>query len=82
MTPDQFTELVEFLGRKFDQIDRRFDGVDARLDALERRVSALQVSHEAMRDDIMAALRDYFKDSEMNLGLVIVKHEGSGALVS
>jgi predicted nucleic acid-binding Zn-ribbon protein len=40
MTADQYTELIEFLARKFD--------------AIERRLAALEVSHEAMRDDIRA----------------------------
>jgi hypothetical protein len=47
MTKDQYTDLVDFLSRKFDAIDRRFDDMD-------RRLTALEVSHEAMRDDIRA----------------------------
>ena len=54
MTTDQFTELIEFLGRKFDAIDRRFDAIEGRLSAVERRLAVLEVSHEAMRDDIRA----------------------------
>jgi len=40
----QYTELVEFLGLKFDAIDRRFD-------AIERRLTALGVSFDRFEVD-------------------------------
>ena len=41
MTSTEYQQLVEFLGRKFTEIDRRFDGVDARLDGMDRRFSEM-----------------------------------------
>ena len=38
MSPDRYTELIEFLGRKFDRI--------------EQRLRALEVSHESLRDQV------------------------------
>ncbi len=37
MTSDQYTELVGFLGVKFDGIDRRFEGIDRRFENIDRR---------------------------------------------
>ena len=31
MTNDEYSQLIEFLGRKFEEIDRRFDRVEAKL---------------------------------------------------
>ncbi len=31
MTNDEYQQLIEFLGRKFEEIDRRFDRVEAKL---------------------------------------------------
>jgi len=61
MTADQYTDLVEFLGRKFDAIERRLTAIEERVVALEervtsveRRLTVLELRHEAMRDDIRA----------------------------
>jgi hypothetical protein len=54
MTADQYTELIDFLARKFEAIDRRFNAIEQRFDAIEHRMAALEVSHEAMRNDIRA----------------------------
>jgi archaellum component FlaC len=37
MTPDEYRELVDFLGRKFDRIDQRFDQVDQRFEQVDQR---------------------------------------------
>lgn len=42
MTADQYTELIDFLSRKFDRIDQRFDALEERMDALERRMDGLE----------------------------------------
>ena len=42
MTADQYTELIDFLSRKFDRIDARFDAVEGRLDAVEHRLDAVE----------------------------------------
>jgi hypothetical protein len=57
MTADQDHELIDFLGRKFDQIDRRFDAIDHRFDVidirferLESRVTGVEVLQERHGD--------------------------------
>ncbi|MFG1691475.1 hypothetical protein ACGF5M_04915 [Gemmatimonadota bacterium] len=52
MTSDQYTELIEFLSRKFREIDERFDAMDRRFDRLEGRVTAGEVSLESLRDQV------------------------------
>jgi len=42
MTADQYTELVDFLGGKFERIDGRFDALENRFDALENRFDGLE----------------------------------------
>ena len=37
MTTDEYRELVDFLGRKFDRIDERFEQVDQRFEQVDRR---------------------------------------------
>jgi len=41
MTSAEYEQLVEFLGRKFTEIDRRFDGVDARLGEVDARLDGV-----------------------------------------
>ncbi len=45
MTADQYTDLIEFLAKKFGRIDERFD-------ALEGRVTKVEITLEALRDDV------------------------------
>jgi hypothetical protein len=52
MTTDQYTELIDFLARRFGEIDRRFDAREGRFDALEGRVTRVEVSLEALRGDV------------------------------
>jgi len=42
MTADQYTDLIEFLAKKFGRIDERFDALEGRMDALEGRMDALE----------------------------------------
>ena len=48
MTSDQYTELVGFLGRKFDAIDRRFDAHDREFVEVRRHATVL---FEQARDE-------------------------------
>ena len=50
MTKSEYQELVEFLGRKFDNIDRRFDAVEGRLTGVEERLTGVEVLGERDRD--------------------------------
>ncbi len=52
MTADQYTELVDFLGGRFDRIDARFESIDNRFDALEKRLVRVEVGLEALRQDV------------------------------
>lgn len=45
MTADQYTDLIDFLGRKFGGIDERFD-------ALEGRLTKVEVGLESLRGDV------------------------------
>jgi chromosome segregation ATPase len=38
MSPSEYEQLVEFLGRQFTDIDRRFDQVDGQIGALRREM--------------------------------------------
>ncbi|MHC4924674.1 MAG: hypothetical protein ACYTG4_11465 [Planctomycetota bacterium] len=42
MTDTQYSELIEFLGRRFDSIDRRLEALEQRVEALEKRMAALE----------------------------------------
>ncbi len=46
MSPSEYQQLVEFLGRQFTEIDRRFDKVDQRFEQVDR-----QFNHIAGRFD-------------------------------
>ncbi|MDP2605343.1 MAG: hypothetical protein Q8S00_22605 [Deltaproteobacteria bacterium] len=37
MSPSEYQQLVEFLGRQFTEIDRRFDKVDQRFEQIDQR---------------------------------------------
>ena len=64
MTNTGYTQLIEFLGRKFEEIDRRFDRVDAKLaehderfrevfghfDHLYHRLERLEQKYQAILD--------------------------------
>lgn len=44
MTKSEYQELVEFLGRKFDEVDRRFDTVEAKLAEHDGRFDAVEAT--------------------------------------
>jgi hypothetical protein len=64
MTSDQYTELVGYLGQKFDGIDRKFDGVDERFE--EARLERTEIRRHATV---------LFEQSQANLQAVV---EGLG----
>ena len=39
MTSDQYTVLIEYLDRKFDEIDRRFDGIDRKFEGVDQKIA-------------------------------------------
>jgi len=42
MTPVEYQQLVEFLGRQFTEIDRRFGDVNRRFDEVDLRLTELR----------------------------------------
>ena len=42
MSPSEYQELLEFLGRRFEAIDQRFLAVFRRFDAVDRRFEVMQ----------------------------------------
>jgi hypothetical protein len=41
MTNDEYQQLIDFLGRKFEEIDRRFETIDQRFEGMGRRFDAI-----------------------------------------
>jgi len=39
MTNDEYQQLIEFLGRKFEEIGRRFESMDRRFDRVEAKLA-------------------------------------------
>ena len=52
MTPNEYKELVDFLGRKFDRIDERFEQVDQRFEQVDRRFEQVDRRFEGIEGDI------------------------------
>jgi hypothetical protein len=56
MTNDEYREMIEFLGRKFDEVDTRFDAIDRRFDVTDAKITDTRrhfdVVAEAMRDQV------------------------------
>jgi len=41
MTPSEYQNLVDFLGRQFAEVDRRFEAMDQRFDVMDQRFEAV-----------------------------------------
>ncbi|HSW29248.1 MAG TPA: hypothetical protein VLH75_07100 [Longimicrobiales bacterium] len=52
MTPDEYRELVDFLGRKFDRIDQCFDQVDQRFEQVDQRFERVDQRFENVEGEI------------------------------
>ena len=48
MTTDQYSELIDFLGKRFTHMDRRFDGLEVRMDRFEERLDRLEERMERL----------------------------------
>lgn len=48
MSPSEYKELVDFLGRKFDVIDARFEAIDRRFDGVDKRFDAMDMRFDAL----------------------------------
>ena len=56
MTPNEYKELVEFIGIKFDR-------VDTRLGAMDDRLTRVEVGNESLRDDLRAVAEGVLANS-------------------
>ncbi|MEK9509056.1 hypothetical protein WI460_12740 [Gemmatimonadota bacterium Y43] len=77
MTSNQYAELVEFLGGKFERIDhhfeqigRRFEQVDRRFDDVDRRFDEASREREEIRDEARRHSTILFEQSQANLKVV------------
>ena len=52
MSPSEYQELLEFLGRRFEAIDQRFVGIDQQFVAMFRRFEAVDRRFEVMQGQI------------------------------
>ena len=56
MTDSEYQDLIEFIGKKFDQVDQRFEAMDRRFEAMEVKIEEghrhTGVLIEAVRDDV------------------------------
>jgi len=48
MTNDEYQQLIEFLGRKFEAIDRQFEAIDQRFEGMGRRFDAMDRRFDAV----------------------------------
>jgi polyhydroxyalkanoate synthesis regulator phasin len=73
MTDSEYQELVQFLGRKFDETDQRFGGMDRRLDQMTTK--------EEMRAQHAETRRHFDVVAEDLRGQMQILAEGHQALV-
>mgnify|MGYP001160062459 FL=1 len=78
MSPDRYTELIEFLGRKFDRIEQRLRALEVSHESLRDQVELL-ADGQSMSDERSAARFDRielrFDKWEVDLGTVQLEHE-------
>jgi phage shock protein A len=48
MPNDEYRELIEFIGRRFDDVDQRFEQVDRRFEQVDRRFEQVATKDEAL----------------------------------
>jgi chromosome segregation ATPase len=56
MSPTEYEQLVEFLGRQFTDVARQFDGVHQRMDGLDRQITELRQEMLGHFDEIYRRL--------------------------
>lgn len=54
MNDDQFTKLLNYMDKRFDEMDKRFDGVDKRFDGIDKRLDGV----DKRLDDVERELKD------------------------
>ena len=73
MTRDEYTELVDFLGRKFDRIDERFDRIDRRFEHVDQRFEQVDQRFERLEGEVagvkgeVRSLRVLVEDNASNI---------------
>jgi chromosome segregation ATPase len=58
VTPTEYQQLVEFLGRQFTEVDRRFTELDGRFTEIDRRFSEVRDDVTGLRDDLAELRRE------------------------
>ena len=67
MTNSEYQDLIDFLGRKFEQIDRRFDRVEAKLAEHDERFDAVEAKlgeHDERFGEILGHFDHLYKRLE------------------
>lgn len=67
MTSDQYTELVGFLGGKFERIDRHFERIDRQFEQVDRQFEEARRERQEIRDEARRHATVLFEQSQANL---------------
>ncbi len=67
MTSDQYTELVGFLGGRFDRIDGQFDRIDRQFDRTDRQFEDARREREEIREEARRHATALFEQSQTSL---------------
>jgi hypothetical protein len=64
MSPSEYQELLEFLGRRFEAIDQRFLAVFRRFDAVDRRFEAMQTQIDGNHREALGHFDEVYRRLE------------------
>jgi chromosome segregation ATPase len=64
MSPSEYAELVEFLGRQFTAIDGRFAAIDGRFAAIDSRFDRLEQSIAQLRAEMLGHFDEIYRRLE------------------
>jgi hypothetical protein len=64
MSPSEYEQLVEFLGRHFTEIDQRFDLVAHRFDAIDHRFDQVEGQIADLRREILGHFDEIYRRLE------------------
>lgn len=48
MSNNEYSELINFLGKKFDGVDEKFDSIDKKFDAIDKKFDAIDKKFDAI----------------------------------
>ncbi|MBI4634932.1 MAG: hypothetical protein HY727_01150 [Candidatus Rokubacteria bacterium] len=64
MTDDQYRQLIDFLGPRFEAIDQRFETIDQRFATIDQRVEGLATDLASLRREILAHFDELYRRLE------------------